>query len=98
MLNISQHGYITRLQLCCLQSYIGGAGRFQFDGNCVTGRLLLDKASLSDGINSSIAYGMLGFRATKQCRHIGFQANLEGKYDSDKSWGILGAVSLNYAF
>ena len=84
--------------MCCFQPYIGVAGRFQLDGNHVKGRLLQDRVSFSDGINNSTAYGMLGLRATKQCRIIDFQANLEGEYDSDKSWRILGGLSLNYAF
>jgi len=80
------------------EPYLGFSGRFQFDGNHVKGRLSLDDRSFSDGIDSSIGYGLLGLRGSKRCGCLDFQANLEGSYDTDRSWRILGEFSLNYAY
>jgi len=87
------------IPLCCyLEPYLGVAGRFQVDGNHVKGRLSLDDHSFSDGIDSSIGYGFLGFRGSKQCGCLDFQVNFEGSYDTDRSWRALGELSLNYAY
>jgi len=81
------------------EPYLGLAGRFQLDGNTVKGRLALDNQSFSDGIDSLIGQGFLGLRGSSwQCGCLDFQANVEGSYDSDRSWRILGELSLNYAY
>ncbi|MCC5832188.1 MAG: autotransporter domain-containing protein [Chlamydiales bacterium] len=80
------------------EPYIGAAGRFQFDGNRVKGQLLLDQVRFSDGIDNIIVYGLGGVRFSKQWNCIDLQANVEGSYDSDLSWRILGELSLNYRY
>lgn len=80
------------------EPYLGIAGRFQFDGNHVKGRLSLDNQSFSDGIDNSIGYGLLGLRASKQCGCLDLQANFEGSYDTDRSWRTLGELTINYTY
>ncbi|NGX54887.1 MAG: hypothetical protein KR126chlam2_00507 [Chlamydiae bacterium] len=81
-----------------LQSYLGVSGRFQFDGNHVSGQLLGNRESFSQGVDRSIVYGMVGLRALKRCACTDLQASIEGNYDSDSSWRVYGEFSLNYAF
>ncbi len=81
-----------------LEPYLGFAGRFQFDGNHIKGRLSLEEHSFSDGIDNSIGYGFLGFRASERCGCWDLQANFEGSYDTDCSWRTLGELTLNYVY
>jgi len=82
----------------CFQPYIGVSGRFQFDGNHVHGRLVNDRSNFSQGIDNSLAYGMIGLRVLKECARFDLQGSLEAGLDSDKSWKVFGELSLNYAF
>lgn len=94
----SELGSVIPLKYLPIETYIGVAGRFQFDGNTVEGKLFLDNQKFSDGIDSSIAYGLVGFRYIKRLRCFEFLANAEGSYDSDLSWRVLGKINLNYRY
>lgn len=82
----------------CFFPYLGVAGRFQFSGRRVESHLLLDDLDFSNGIHNSIGYGFVGLRGLKQCGCLRMQANLEGSYDTDKSWRVLGELTCNYAY
>ncbi len=82
----------------CLQPYIGVSGRFQFDGNHIHGQLVNDRSNFSQGVDNSLAYGMVGLRAIKHCARFDLQGNVEAGIDSDQSWKVFGELSLNYAF
>lgn len=80
----------------CLEPYIGLSGRFQVDGNHIHGRLLLNNESFSQGVDQSLAYGLVGMRVKRECGSTILKANIEGDYDTDRSWRVFGGVS--YAF
>ncbi len=82
----------------CLQPYIGVSGRFQFDGNHIHGQLVNGRSNFSQGIDNSLAYGMVGLRLTKECGQFDLRGNVEAGVDSDQSWKVFGDLSLNYAF
>jgi hypothetical protein len=84
--------------LPCIEPYIGVAGRFQFDGNQVEGRILQDHERFRDGIDTSIFYGILGLRASKVYGCLNLRGNIETSYDSDSSWRILGELNVNYRY
>lgn len=81
-----------------LETYIGLAGRFQFDGNTVEGKLFLENQKFSNGIDRAIVYGFTGLRYSKRLSCFDFLASAEGSYDSDTSWRILGKINLNYRY
>lgn len=78
--------------------YIGAAGRFQADGNCVKGKLLQEQRHFSDRIDGAIVYGFLGTRISKCWKRVAMQGNVEASYDSDSSWRVLGKLYLNYRY
>lgn len=88
------------VKLCCatFEPYLGIAGRFQVDGNHVKGKRVDTDERFSDGIDSSIGYGLLGLRFSKHQGYLDYQANLEWSYDTDSSWRILGELNLNYRY
>ncbi len=83
---------------CCLQFYGGGAGRFQFDGKRVEGRIGQNEKSFSDGIDHTIGYGFLGLRLANSFNSCDLSTHIEGGYDTDASWRILGDISLNFMY
>ncbi len=82
----------------CFEPYVGIAGRFQFDGNHLSGTLLTDHQSFSDGLDNTIVYGFIGVRFNKQCGCFDLQGNVEGSYDTDDSWRVLGELHLGYGY
>ena len=76
--------------------YIGGAGRFQLDGNHVSGRLIQSHQTFSDGIDCALGYGILGLNFSSGLGCLDFWGNVEGNYDTDQSWRVLGEIGLRY--
>ena len=75
-----------------------GSGRYPRAFRHTPGCLLESEQSSSDGIDNCIGYGFLGIRG---CRNVGcldLEANIEGSYDSDKSWRALGELTLTYTY